>query len=245
MPLERKRLGCLSWSALKNSRTHMIKKTSLLATLLCPLLAMAEEPEHKPKTPFIEYHNRMMVFTGFHQCYERIKTNALYAGIDAWVAPTTNGHGLWEAEFRMGYNLFYNGRDHFTPIAGVGYVQDIETEEQWAYVLDNGNWVETHHSEHHKPGIAYGTIGFLYDHEFNTVFNLGLRLKGLIGGPVSTEHFDWGSPVGGFDASLPITFRFGRKRHWEYRLEPFDVLLYGSEAHRNYFGFRGGFAYRF
>ncbi len=220
-------------------------KSTLLATLLLPFLGMAEEAEHKNKTPFIEYHNRMMVFSGLHQCYERIKPNALYAGVDSWVLPVVEDTWVVEGEFRMGYNFFYNGRDHFTPLAGVGYVQDLEETTRKSYMLVNGQWIEIDSSKERKPGIVYGTMGFLYDHEFNTVFNLGLRAKGLIGGPVDTDHFNWGSPVVGCDISLPITFRFGRHRHWDYRIEPFDLFLAGQNASRNYFGFRGGVAYRF
>lgn len=194
----------------------------------------ADSAEQQAPTPFIEYHNRMAVFSISHLAYERIKTNAFYAGIEGWAAAVVNHDErlIAEGEFRLGYNFFWNGRDHFTPIVGTGFFKDFQ---------------KTHQDGHRKlkPGVCYGTIGFLYDHEFTDVFNLGLNIKGILGGPVSRKHFDWGSPVVGFDVSLPITFRFGHKRHWDARTELFDIYLHGSEASSNYVGFRSTIGYRF
>ncbi len=182
---------------------------------------------------FIEYHNRMAVFSINHLVYERIKTNALYAGIEGWGLGTLNQNRIIaEGELRMGYNFFWNGRDHLTPLAGIGFFKDFHKMHEYR-----------HH--HMKPGIAYGTVGFLYDHEFTNVFNLGLNIKGILGGPVSKKHFEWGSPVGGVDVSLPITFRFGHKRHWDSRIEPFNIYLCSRQATFNYVGFRSTIGYRF
>jgi hypothetical protein len=201
-------------------------------TINAAIHAESDQKEPAP-TPFIEYHNRMAVFNIDHLVYERIETNALYAGIEGWGLRTLNQNRIVaEGEFRMGYNFFWNGRDHWTPLAGIGFFKDFH---------------KTHEHGHHpmKPGIFYGTIGFLYDHEFTDVFNLGLNIKGILGGPVSKKHFDWGSPVGGVDVSLPITFRFGHKRHWDARIEPFNIYLHGSQAAFDYFGFRSTIGYRF
>lgn len=182
-------------------------------------------------TPLYEYNNRIVVFLPWHQAYERIKPNALYWGLEAWMCALTNRdrNTLLDAEFRMGYNYLYNGVDHLTPFAGVGYIQ---------------NYSYKHH-HHHKPGITYGTIGFLYDHEFGNIFNIGVNLKGLIGGPVNKRHFNWGSPVIGGDLSVPITFRFGHNRHWDLRIEPYNTYLYGKYADAYYVGFRNTIGYRF
>ena len=183
-------------------------------------------------TPFIEYRNRIAVFDLSHITYERTKTNSLYAGAEVWLLPVTrNNQLLGEGEFRMGYNFFWNGKDHFTPIAGIGYLQEFH---------------KRHHCLHkHKPGIVYGTFGFLYDHEFTKTFNLGFNVKGLLGGPVSERRFDWGSTVAGIDVSLPITFRFGHKRRWDFRLEPFNIFLQGTHHSANYFGGRSTIGLRF
>ncbi|MBS0648287.1 MAG: hypothetical protein JSS10_03570 [Verrucomicrobia bacterium] len=204
------------------------------------------QTEQAAQPQYIEYHNRIAVFTPWHQVYERIQTDAFYVGVEGWIQPalSNNSHHrgvrIGEAELRMGYNYFYNGVDHVTPFLGVGFFKDLGRERS--------GWLEDNEHRHHegqKAGIVYGVFGFLYDHEFNSVFNMGVNLKGIIGGPVSHRHHHWGSVVGGVDVSVPITFRFGPKRHWDIRLEPFDIYLHGSEISRNYFGGRSTIGYRF
>lgn len=204
---------------------HIFAKAALLA-LLFSLTAHADSAGSAANgaPTFYEYNNRMSVFSPLHQAYERTQPNAYYAGVEGWFACP----GIAEAELRMGYNFFWNGRDHFTPFAGVGVFKNVH-----------------HHHHHSKPAIVYGTVGILYDHEFNSWFNLGFNVKGIFGGPVNEKHFDWGSPVVGVDTALPITFRFGHKRHWDYRIEPFNIYLHGSNASRDYFGFRNTIGYRF
>jgi hypothetical protein len=187
-------------------------------------------------TPFYEYHNRVILFSPTHQGYERIKPDSLYWGIEGWISYFYNSsrdmkHHKWlmDSEARVGYNFFYNQVDHLTPFVGIGYIQDFS---------------KCYHKEH-KPGIIYGAVGFLYDHEFNSVFNLGLNLKGFMGGADTKKHFNWGSPVLGADMSLPVTFRFGHHRHWDLRLEPFNTYLYGSHASAYYVGSRCTLGYRF
>ncbi len=190
--------------------------------------------QQKIEPHFIQYHNRVILFAPAHQGYERIKPNAFYVGVEGYLVGILNKKEdnslLLDAELRMGYNFFFNGREHITPVVGIGYLEEF---------------FKHHHHTYHKPGIVYGAVGFLYDHEFNTIFNLGFTAKFLIGGPVSEKRFDWGSPVTGADISLPITFRFGHKRHWDYRIEPFNIYLHGSNASQDYWGFRSTLGYRF
>ncbi len=217
-------------------KRHYLKM--LLPILSTTLLGYAATKEnntiHQTKEPhFIQYHNRVILFSPFHQGYERIKPDAFYAGVEGFLAYCDNkerNNFLLNTEVRMGYNFFLNGRDHLTPIAGVGFVE---------------NFFRHHKHTQHKPGIVYGTMGFLYDHEFNTIFNLGINVKFLVGGPIGKKHFEWGSPVVGTDISLPITFRFGRHRHWDCRIEPFNMYLHGSHGSQNYSGFRNSLGYRF
>lgn len=206
----------------------------LLSLLSFPLLGCADSaPTQEPESPFIQYHNRVALFAPLHQSYERIKPHSVYFGVEEYALPVFNGRRLatlFDAEFRAGYNFFFRGKDHLTAFGGVGF------NELWK------------RHDRHIPGILYGTVGFLYNHEFNTVFGLGANAKFLMGGPMSSsDDFSWGagSPVVGCDISLPITFRFGPKRHWDYRIEPFNIFLAGSEDSQNYFGFRGTLGYRF
>jgi hypothetical protein len=207
----------------------------LLPALLMTLTASADQgaPEVSKEPHFIQYHNRAILFAPFHQGYERIKPRAFYVGVEGYLASGLNkkdDNTLLDAELRMGYNFFLNGRDHLTPVVGVGFVEDF---------------FRKHHRTRHRPGVVYGLTGLLYDHEFNTIFTLGINAKFLGGGPVGNRRFEWGSPVIGSDVSLPITFRFGHKRHWDYRIEPFDIFLHGSKTSQNYFGFRNSLGYRF
>ena len=206
----------------------------------------AKKEKPASKTPYIEYHNRMAVFAPWHQVYERIKPNAFYAGVEAYIVPVWGtGHRSWlaDAELRMGYNFFWDGKQHMTPIAGVG-------------VLEVGR--DRHHHFRHKPEIVYGTLGCLMDYEFNSVFNLGANIKLLVGGNVHHDHHHhkqfpwmhhkehgWKSVVWGYDLAIPFTFRFGRNRHWDFRLEPFNIFLKSRHSSRDLWGFRNTIGYRF
>lgn len=200
---------------------------------------------------FYEYHNRIVVFDPLHQAYERIKNDAFYVGVEAWatyVLSNDRGHAkrlLGEGELRMGYNYFYNGRDHVTPFLGVGVIKDFTKERYEIRYFSGKTLVHTKKKHYQKPAVVYGVFGLLYDHEFNSIFNLGIHFKGLIGGSAGHHHRNWGSTVGGIDVSLPITFRFGYQRHWDVRLEPFYIYLNGSHISRNYFGGRSTVGYRF
>lgn len=199
------------------------------------------QPAPKKSEPrFIQYRNRVMVFTPFHQGYERTENDALYVGIEAYAASVMAQHKhhhdntLFNAEVRLGYNYFYNGRDHLTPFVGGGYVQQFYKTER-----------HHHNHIHHKPGVGYATVGFLYSHEFNSIFGLGFNSKFLLGGPVSDRRPKWGAPVVGLDFAMPWIFRFGHKRHWDVRIEPFYMLLHGSSLTQHYLGFRNSIGYRF
>lgn len=214
----------------------------------------ADIGKKESKTPYIEYHNRMSCFSPLHQCYERIKNNALYAGVEAWFvgANYPRAFVIGEAEFRMGYNFFFNCRDHLTPIAGVGIFKDFKRRHYYLVEKEGDNRI-VYRESHEKHPIVYAALGFLYDHEFNSVFNLGLNAKGLFGGPTKAERsfcyskdkLDWGKTIVGVDVAAPITFRFGKERHWDARLEPFDIYVHGEKSSMNYWGFRSTLGYRF
>ena len=185
---------------------------------------------------FYDYDNRI-AFSILHLTYERIKPDALYAGIEAWWVPVISagsrakppGRFLTEAEFRIGYNYLFKGRNHVTPFVGGGIIQDLH---MWGHAS--------------PPAVAYGAFGLLYMHEFSRFFNLGVNFKGMIGGSVDKRHrMNWGSPVGGIDVSLPFTFRLGSTKRWDIRIEPFDIYLHGRKLSRNYFGGRSTIGYRF
>ena len=203
-----------------------------------PLFAQSDQSvaavdQTKP-SQFIQYNNRVVLLPPFHQCYERIKNDAFYVGAEAFLVGSNKNHILLNSELRMGYNFLFNRKDHLTPFMGAGYVEDF-------YFHHHAHHVRLHR----KPGIAYGALGFLYTHEFTSVFNLGLNAKVVVGAPVSKKHFNWGSPVIGTQLAVPITFRFGHQRHWDLRLEPFNLYLHGSKASQDYSGCITTLGYRF
>lgn len=224
-----------------------MKMKSLLTAFatLSPFLGFTDSVKsEKTEWPFREYHNRISVFYPYHQAYERIKPDAFYVGVEGWVTGTLpKNRALGEVELRMGYNFFYNGRDHLTPVAGVGVLKETNIRV-WKFAVDDAGFIRIS-NEVRAPAVIYGMIGCLYDHEFNSIFNLGLNVKAMIGGPSNKRHFDWGCPVGGIDVAMPITFRFGHNRHWDVRIEPFNTALFGTKNSRNYFGFRNTIGYRF
>ncbi|NNM43762.1 MAG: hypothetical protein HKM07_05415 [Chlamydiae bacterium] len=200
------------------------------------------KPKSKPKTTtlFAEYDNRIL-FGIVQFGYERIKPNDVYVGVQGWFLPIieNNNPGISEFEVRTGYNFFFNQRDHLTPIAGVGVFKDFHKKHFHSSCL----W-EKH--SYTKSAVVYGTVGFLYEHEFNNLFALGLNVKGMLGGSTSNEWYKkWRSTVGGIDVSVPITFRFAKGRRWYACIEPFNIYLHGSNISRDYFGFRNTFGYRF
>lgn len=183
----------------------------------------------QPKPVAPQYDNRFG-FNFDRLVYERTKANSLYFGLDAWAGIffSHNRHNhfgaLIETEARIGYNLFYNGRDHFTPLAGAGYM-----------FHDVGDF--------HCANFAYATAGFLYSHEFNTVFGWGINLKGLAGQQVGhheARKFAWG-----VDLCMPFIFRFAHYRHWDVTLEPFFLYMESNHKHQGVFGGRGNVGYRF
>ena len=162
---------------LEESMKHLRLIATLSATAAAgsALHADTAQTTSATTTPFIEYHNRIAVFNSYHLAYERTKTNSLYAGVEGWLLPVARSHqAIVEGEFRMGYNFFWNGRDHFTPIAGIGYFQQLR---------------KRHFCFHkHTPGIVYATFGFsLRPPSSPRRFNLGLNVKGLLGGNLPSQ----------------------------------------------------------
>ncbi|MGD0665191.1 MAG: hypothetical protein ABSA17_05625 [Rhabdochlamydiaceae bacterium] len=220
-----------------------MKKMLALSLVLLPVFMQADgvlawgtaspmdSEQEAEQVSFIEYHNRMAVFGPLHQVYERTETDAFYVGVEAWITEaigSRHSSAIGEAELRFGYNLFYNKRDHLTPFAGGGFIK--------AY----------HHHRHREiPGIGYGVVGLLYDHEFNSIFTLGTNFKLMGGGAASHKKHHWGNYAVGVDLSIPMTFRFGNRRHWDFRIEPFNIYLHGKNSNVYYFGGRSTLGYRF
>lgn len=191
------------------------------------------ETEHLSYAPAYDHR----INFGFPRLgYEHIQPDAVYFGIEGWrvyrIGHRDFQRDIGEGEVRLGYNFLFDNRDHFTPIIGGGYFKDFKYHRR-------------------NQAIGYGTIGFLFDHEFGSVFNLGLNLKGLLGYTVGKNlhvkhhHPGWGNPIWGYDIGVPLTFRFSHQRHWDVRLEPFYIQMFAHHGTHNFGGFRGSLGYRF
>lgn len=182
------------------------------------------------KPPIAPQYDNRFGFNLGRLVYERTKNDDMYYALDVWagwpafIRSHTHCHHktfiVAEAEARFGYNFFYKGRDHLTPLVGLGYLYNDRSfcNEQF----------------------IYGTAGFKYSHEFNTVFGLGLNLKLLTGSSVREKAFS-----AGVDTSMPIIFRFAHYRHWDVTLEPYLLYMYSSHKNTGLLGARGTFGYRF
>jgi hypothetical protein len=192
-----------------------------------------DNQENAMQTPYIEYNNRMTVFDPGWISYERTKNDSLYWGLMENISPAIGRkkhRWLLEAEGRIGWNLFYDMKMHVTPYVGVLYLNDFRGTRCFRTSRD---------------GVLAGEIGLLFDYEFGSVFNLGINAKGFVGGSLN-DHPVWGKGVaGGGEIGIPFTFRFGGSRHWDLRIEPFDLYIRGKKHGHNYACIRAAFGYRF
>jgi len=206
----------------------------------------------------------MVVFNLSRLNYERIKPDDVFVGVDLWATyafASTNANyhkslltAIGEAEFHMGYNFLLASRNHLTPFLGVGVFGDFgnysyEIERTYTYHYYTLYYeheytsTRTYHKSFHLPPLIYGTAGIKYDHEFNSIVNLGTNFKALIGG--STSSRKWENPIFGFECGIPLTLCFGKDRHWDFRFEPFDIFLINSDFYNNFFGIHLSFGYRY
>ncbi len=195
-----------------------------------------KEEKIEKVSKFIQYNNRVMLFTPAHIGYERIKPNGMYVGVEAFQSPVFNKKYKKEfvdVELRLGHNSFYNGKDHFTPFIMLGGAGANHTRSFFNIDYQFKNW-----------GTVYGGAGFLYTHECDSIFNIGVNAKLLLGGCVCQKDKKLGSPLVGMDVAVPFTFRFGNHKHWDFRLEPFFFGLKGQGS-VGYLGWRNSLGYRF
>lgn len=231
----------------------MKNKFILSACVLAPFLCFAQqnteqEPLNDTKSP--RYHNRMAVFGPLHQVYERTKPQSFYTGIEAWMlfgkTKETPGHTKFlNAEMRFGYNVLIKNKNYLTPFVGVTYIQNFATHYhyEWSY---SDNKLEELRKNITTSGMLFGGLGLYYDHAFSSIFDLGVKAKGMMGGKVSENKPALKAPITGLDVALPMTFRFGPHRHWDFRLEPFCIALWGSSNdYQTILGFRNTIGYRF
>jgi hypothetical protein len=122
----------------------------------------------------------------------------------------------------------------------------MTVHEFFNFSKELNQWVIVDEIKH--PSFAYGFLGVMMEHEFNSRLALGLNVKALVGGVVGKcdrqqrEYFGVKNVYFGGDVSLPFTIRMGASRNWDLRLEPFAVVTNHGDR---YIGHRSAIAYRF
>ncbi|MGR3912056.1 MAG: hypothetical protein QRY71_01930 [Candidatus Rhabdochlamydia sp.] len=179
--------------------------------------------------------------------YERTKNEDVYFSTDVFatrfIARINHPHGLHvhvhrypsktsflDAEVKLGYNFLRDGKDHFTPFGGVGFM--------------NANMGVFKHAK-----FAYASTGFKYLHELNSVFGWGFNLKGFVGQQIAKKKDSKkleAKKVGfGADMGIPLCFRFAKNRHWDITVEPYYLYLESNHEHASSVGSKLTLAHRF
>lgn len=242
----------------------MLSKIFPLILLFITMTAFTQEDQKDKHSEHVSlqvcetFNNRMIVLTLNRLKYERIKPNSLYVGVDTWstLALAHNAEfnkslvtRIGKAECQMGYNFRLSEKSILTPTLGFGKFVDFG---RYSY---KDTYYEPYFDIYYErfvyfdlPPVFYGAAGFKYNYAFNSIFNLGINFQTLIGkSPKSKEIplINWGNQVFGFECGLPMTFRFGHSRRWEFQLEPFDIFLCDKRRHFNFFGVHFSFGYRY
>lgn len=201
-------------------------------TMCVSFLVLSGEILAEQQSAPIHYNNRIVFFPN-HLCYERIKPDSMYAGIEGCVLSFLNPkktHLYLNAEVRIGYNFFFVEKEHVTPFLAFGYIEEFNV---------------CHWQIKHENGIGYGAMGVLYEHEFNGVYSLGVNSQLILGNDLFNNQDTSGFFVIGFDVAIPVTFRRGKQKNWDFRLEPFNTYLHQSRCSQNIYGLRSTIGYRF
>lgn len=222
---------------------------ALAACILSCVFAYADE---KPPKKVIPAYEQRINFSFLKLGYEHIKPDTFYVGAEcslfegAGVRSDGQVLVLWKADAVVGYNFSPNPLNTLTPFIGGGYFEifDFDKKQEVYYYSGLGYKFETFDSYEHLK-IGYYSLGLRYEHAFGTIFNLGLNLEGLLGYSLNNKHTSWGNPIYGLDIRLPFTWRFTKKRCWDFRLEPFFTVWFGQNREAFFGGARSTFGYRF
>ena len=198
-------------------------------------IANADEPEspalNAQSNVLPQYEHRIGInFPLIGISYERIKPNSYYIGIDGDLFfPALNYFcGVINAEARSGYHFFNGIHHHFIPIAGGGYLQ---INPLFGFKRED------------VQEFAYASLGCRYEYEQmkGLPCSMGINAQGLLAYRLPQE-WDYSPspclyplkkhekitaafPVFGFKGSVPVTFRFGQQKNWDFIFEPFFFYL--------------------
>lgn len=203
----------------------MIKKIATVVLLSTPLLHA--EPKDVKK---INFDNRILFFEG----YERIKNEALYGAILAWISPNYLSHSdawLVELEARLGYTFSFKNQTTLIPYIGGGYLDDLKKSHAHERRF-------LRHLKEHTLEYGFISYGLNVAHMFNDLFGLGLNAKGMVGKGTIGSFVHNNQWAYGLDVGLPFNFSFGHMRRYDIRYEPFYIFLKSKNEETSYLGNR-------
>lgn len=171
-----------------------------------------------------QFDHRIGLFPNFFS-YEKIKKESLYLGAEGFY--NVIGSRFAQVEARLGYNLSMQGNDLLCPYAGVG----------WLKSFSKPNLKDCHFP---YGQMFFGSLGLSYNHELLSIFYLGFRSEILLGSATNKNNFTYG-----FEGRIPITFLFGHKGKFDFRLEPFAIFLSEKSISSDFYGLLLSMGFKF
>jgi hypothetical protein len=202
-------------------------KRSITAAILCSINFVNADSQEIKKPSF---DNRILFFEG----YERIKDDALYFALLAWISPnylSKSDAWLVEGEARLGYNFAFKNHTTLTPYIGGGYLDDLKKSHRHERRF-------LRHLKEHTLEYGFGSFGLCVMHSFNDLFGLGFNAKGMVGKGTIGSFVHNNQWTYGFDLGLPLSFSFGHMRRYDIRYEPFYIFLKSKHDESSYLGNR-------
>lgn len=148
------------------------------------------------------YDQRMGIFPNFCT-YEKLTNSSIYYCFEGFY--NVIGSRCAQIETRLGYNMMCNDNDYLCPYLSAGWLKGYKNDNLFK-----------------KANIFFGALGLAYDHEILSIFHIGFRSELLLGSKIKDSK---NNLIYGFEGRIPITFYFGEKRKFDFRLEPFAIFL--------------------
>lgn len=222
---------------------------NLFAKLMLPVAFAAStvsatpEKQELPLAP--KYSNRVVALQPTIS-YERLGDDSVYVGVESFVTGVWRGKndytkiGLIEA--RVGYTFAFDARSRLTPVIGASMFRDLEEGTAYHTHRWDENTFESRTVTYTHPYLFHGHMGLMAEYDLSRTLTFGVTAKGLMGKVWGTEQKDLKDLSYGLNASVPVTFRFGKEFNWDLRIEPLAILL---KDYNNFLGGKAAVAYRF
>lgn len=172
------------------------------------------------------YENRVALFPNF-LTYEKIANASLYYSFEGFY--NIIGSRCAQIETRIGYNMNFKNNDYFCPYVAGGWLKSFHSTCAKNNTLD-------------QLSLFFGGLGLCYDHEILSIFHIGFRSEILLGSSVKAkkDHLTYG-----FEGRVPLTFYFGHKGKYDFRLEPFAIFLSNNNTSCDLWGLILSLGYKF